>query len=338
MTRTARAVIVDGPGRHRLVRGPLAHPGPGEARVAVYAAAVSPRDRSLYEGTHPHRYPVVPGHEWSGTVDGVGEGVDPALVGRRVVGEPLRGCGACDRCREGAAELCAVHRERAAIPPGAFADAVTVPATSLHALPDDGDLSAAALAAPTAEAVAAVEAGAPGYGERVAVIGAGTVGLLTVQLLASRGVRQLLVVEPRVPRADAAFGMGATDSADLDELYPGGDLDGCWDLVIDTLGGPRTGADGCVALRPGGRLVLAAPTEPGALGLDPALLTTRQVTVRALGPAPSRAWTVAVRALRDGVVDPSGLVSHRLGLEEFATAMELVTGDDPRVGRVLLHP
>ncbi|WP_181767242.1 alcohol dehydrogenase catalytic domain-containing protein, partial [Streptomyces albidus (ex Kaewkla and Franco 2022)] len=128
----ARAVVIDKPGEHRLVTGPRAEPGPGEVRVAVHAAGICASDREVYDGTRPAdyvRYPVTPGHEWSGTVDAVGEGVDPQLLGRKTVAEGFRACLRCERCREGATSLCTSgYEETGFTRPGAFADALVLPA------------------------------------------------------------------------------------------------------------------------------------------------------------------------------------------------------------------
>ncbi|MZE79986.1 alcohol dehydrogenase catalytic domain-containing protein, partial [Streptomyces sp. SID5475] len=136
------------PGAHRIVPAEPAPPGPGEALVRVYAAGVCGSDRELYEGTRAPgyvRYPVTPGHEWSGTVEAVGEGVDPGLVGRKTVGEGFRNCQACERCRAGETSLCTGgYDETGFTRPGAFADTLTLPARLLHVLAPDADLRAAA--------------------------------------------------------------------------------------------------------------------------------------------------------------------------------------------------
>ncbi|MCL7021172.1 alcohol dehydrogenase catalytic domain-containing protein, partial [Vibrio vulnificus] len=121
---------------------PVPEPGPGEVRVAVHAAGICASDREVYDGTRAPgyvRYPIVPGHEWSGTIEAVGEGVDPGLAGRKTVAEGFRACGVCERwCTAG-------YEETGFTQPGAFADHVVVPARLLHPLPDDADLTAAAL-------------------------------------------------------------------------------------------------------------------------------------------------------------------------------------------------
>lgn len=209
-----RAVVLERPGTHRLVTGPRPQPGPGEVRVAVHAAGVCASDREVHDGTRPPayvRYPVTPGHEWSGTVDAVGEGVDPQLVGRRTVAEGFRSCLRCARCREGTTSLCTGgYDETGFTLPGAFADSLVVPARLLHPLADDADLRAAALLEPAAVVAAAVLAGEPRPGDRVAVVGAGTLGLLAVQLLAASSPAELHALDPRLARAELALTMGAT--------------------------------------------------------------------------------------------------------------------------------
>ncbi|MFE4661217.1 zinc-binding dehydrogenase, partial [Streptomyces hydrogenans] len=186
---TDRAVLVERPGAHRLVTRPRPEPGPGEVLVRVAAAGICLSDREVYEGRRAPgyvRYPVVPGHEWSGTVEAVGPGVDPGLAGRPCVAEGFRSCGTCERCRYGETSLCtAGYAETGFTEPGAFADRLLVPARLLHLLPYGSDLRAAALLEPAAVVAAAVRAGGPRPGERIAVVGAGTLGLLATRWLAA---------------------------------------------------------------------------------------------------------------------------------------------------------
>ncbi|MFC4493128.1 zinc-binding dehydrogenase [Streptomyces ovatisporus] len=341
--KDVRAVVVDEPGVHRLVTLPRSSPGPGEVRVAVHAAGICASDRELYDGTRPAayvRYPVTPGHEWSGTVEAVGEGVDPQLTGRKTVAEGFRACLRCDRCREGATSLCTGgYEETGFTRPGAFADSVVLPARLLHLLPDSADLRAAALLEPAAVVAAAVLAAEPRPGERIAVVGAGTLGLLAVQLLAAYSPTRLTAVDPRRPRAEHALSMGATHARTPDE----GGVDpavaaGGYDLVVETAGAPSTAHDACLLARRGGRVVLTGMFEPGAQGIDPVHLSVSQLTVRSVFGASSAAWSFAVRTFGEGLLDPAPLITHELPLSSFGEAVGLVGSGDPTVGKVLLRP
>ncbi|MDB1087738.1 alcohol dehydrogenase catalytic domain-containing protein [Streptomyces sp. ACA25] len=336
---TARAVVVDGPGRHRLVTAPAPVPGPGEVRVTVHAAGICGSDRELYDGNRPAeyvRYPVVPGHEWSGTVDAVGAGVDDTLVGRRTVAEGFRNCQVCARCRVGETSLCgAGYEETGFTLPGAFADRLVVPARLLHPLNRDVDLTAAALLEPAAVSAAAVLTAAPRPGERAAVVGAGTLGLLAVQLLAASSPAELLVVDPRERPARQALAMGATRHCAPGQTPA---LHGRYDLVLETAGAPGTARESCLLARRGGRVVLTGIPGPPAHGIDPAALVTGALTVSGVFGAPSAAWTYAVQAFHAGVLRPAPLITHRLPLESFPEAVGLVGSGDPDVGKVLLLP
>ncbi|MFF0742747.1 zinc-binding dehydrogenase [Streptomyces sp. NPDC004111] len=337
--RAGRALVVDAPGRHRLTEAEPAAPGPGEVLVRVAAAGICMSDRELYDGHRDPgfvRYPVVPGHEWSGTVVAAGPGVDPGLVGRRTVAEGFRSCGTCARCRCGETSLCAGgYAETGFTEPGAFADHLTVPARLLHPLDDDADLRAAALLEPAAVVAAAVRAARPRPGERIAVVGAGTLGLLAVQLLAASSPDALTVIDPRTERGEQARAFGAARTLTPDEAES---AQGHFDLVVETAGAPTTAASSCLLARRGGRVVLTGMFTPGALGIDPVHLSLSQLEIRSVFGAPSAAWSDAVRAFGLGLLDPAPLITHEFPLERFAEAIALVGGGDPRTGKVLLRP
>ncbi|MFI7384903.1 zinc-binding dehydrogenase [Streptomyces sp. NPDC049813] len=331
------AVVVDGPGRHRLVPHEPAAPGPGEARVRVHAVGICGSDREVYQGNRPEgyvRYPLTPGHEWSGVVETVGEGVPDGLVGRKVVGEGFRNCQVCDRCHAGETTLCAAgYEETGFTQPGAMAATLVLPARLLHVLPDDADLSAAALLEPAAcVAAAALKAGAR-PGERVAVVGTGTLGMFAVQFLAAHSPAALLVVGTRDERAALSRQFGATDFRLRTDPLPA-DID----VVIETAGSASAARTAASLLRRGGRLVLTGIPAAGAEGLDPTDLVVRQLEVRTVFGAAPDAWAHAVRAFGAGLLDPAPLVTHEWPLERFADALALVGSGDPKVGKVLLRP
>ncbi|MFJ4757052.1 zinc-binding dehydrogenase [Streptomyces sp. NPDC088763] len=331
------AVVVEAPGRHRLAAHTPRDPGPGEALVRVHAAGICGSDRELYQGNRPEgyvRYPLTPGHEWSGTVAAVGAGVPERLVGRKVVGEGFRNCQVCDRCHAGETTLCeAGYEETGFTQPGAMAATLTLPARLLHVLPDDCDLTAAALLEPAAcIAAAALKAGAR-PGERVAVVGTGTLGVFAVQFLAAGSPGELLVVGTRRDREQLARAYGATAFRTKDEELPGD-----FDVVVETAGSADAAHTSAALLRRGGRLVLTGIPAPGARGLDPTDLVVRQLEVHTVFGAPPDAWAHAVRVFSAGLLDPLPLVTHELPLTEFPQAIELVGSGDPKVGKVLLRP
>ncbi|MFD0685964.1 zinc-dependent alcohol dehydrogenase [Actinomadura fibrosa] len=333
----SQALVIDRPGTYRLVPHRERPPGPGEALVRVHAVGVCGSDRELLNGTRPAgyaRYPVVPGHEWSGTVEAVGPDVPAALTGRKVVGEGFRNCQVCERCHTGEPTLCtAGYEETGFTVPGAMAPTLTLPSRLLHPLPEDADLTAAALLEPAAcAAAAALRAGAR-PGDRVAVVGTGALGLLTAQLLAAVSPRLLTVIGRHPERAGQARACGAHEYRTSDRL----DGTGGFDVVVEAAGAPDSARTAAALLRRGGRLVLTGIPAPGAAGPGPAELVVRQLDVRTVFGAPPAAWAHAVRAFAAGLLDPLPLITHRLPLTAFEEAIALVR-DDPAVGKVVLHP
>lgn len=331
------AVVVEAPGVHRVTAHTPVDPGPGEALVAVHAVGICGSDREVYQGNRPEgyvTYPLTPGHEWSGTVAAVGAGVPASLVGRKVVGEGFRNCQVCDRCHAGQTTLCtAGYEETGFTRPGAMAATLTLPARLLHVLPDDADLTAAALLEPAAcVAAAALKANAR-PGERVAVVGTGTLGMFAVQFLAAVSPAELLVVDVRDDREALSRRFGATGFR-----LPDAELPDDIDVVIETAGSASAARTAAALLRRGGRLVLTGLPAPGADGLDPTGLVVRQLEVHTVFGAPPDAWAYAVRVFGAGLLDPLPLVTHELPLTEFPRAIELVGAGDPRVGKVLLRP
>jgi threonine dehydrogenase-like Zn-dependent dehydrogenase len=331
------AVVVEAPGAHRLVPHEPRDPGPGEALVAVHAVGICGSDREVYQGNRPEgyvRYPLTPGHEWSGTVAAVGAGVPPSLVGRKVVGEGFRNCQVCDRCHAGETTLCtAGYEETGFTEPGAMAATLTLPARLLHVLPGDADLTAAALLEPAACVAAAALKARARPGERVAVVGTGTLGMFAAQFLRAGSPGELLVVGTRRDRESLSREFGATDFRTKDEPLPDD-----FDVVIETAGSADAARTAAALLRRGGRLVLTGIPAPGAEGLDPTDLVVRQLEVHTVFGAPPEAWAHTVRVFGAGLLDPLPLVSHELPLEEFPRAIELVGSGDPKVGKVLLRP
>ncbi|MET9120733.1 MULTISPECIES: zinc-dependent alcohol dehydrogenase [unclassified Streptomyces] len=331
------AVVVEAPGEHRLTAHEPVPPAAGEALVRVHAVGVCGSDRELYQGNRPEgyvRYPLTPGHEWSGTVAEVGAGVPAGLVGRKVVGEGFRNCQVCDRCHAGETTLCtAGYEETGFTQPGAMATTLTLPARLLHVLPDEADLTAAALLEPAAcVAAAALKAGAR-PGERVAVVGTGTLGMFAVQFLRAGSPAELLVVGTRPDRDKLARTFGATDFRTKDQELPAD-----FDVVIETAGSASAARTAASLLRRGGRLVLTGIPAPGAEGLDPTDLVVRQLEVHTVFGAPPEAWAHTVRVFGAGLLSPLPLVTHELPLSGFAEAIELAGSGDPAVGKVLLRP
>jgi threonine dehydrogenase-like Zn-dependent dehydrogenase len=238
----------------------------------------------------------------------------------------------CGPCRNGAPNLCAAgYDETGFTRPGAFADHLVVPARLLHVLAPDADLRAAALLEPAAVIAAAVRHAALRPGETAAVVGAGTLGLLAVQLLSASSPSALAAVDPRAERGGPALSAGAT------VFYrPGEAAEESYDVVLETAGAPGTARAAVALARRGGRVVVTGiPGDPSD-AVPTALLVTRALTVHTVFGAGPADWAYAVRAFDAGVLRPADLITHELPLADFEKALRLSAS--PGAGKVLLRP
>jgi 2-desacetyl-2-hydroxyethyl bacteriochlorophyllide A dehydrogenase len=313
-----RALVLTGPGKAEVRQVPAPVAAPGQVVVEVARAGVCGTDVELFTGEMSYlhsgvsSYPLRPGHEWSGTVREVGASVDESWLGRRVTGDTMIGCGRCRRCRAGRHHVCPQRHElgiRDGLA-GALAERLVFPAAYLHALPDTVDSTAGALVEPAGNAQRCVDAAALEPGERLLVLGTGTIGLLTAMLARARGVEvHLLGQELGFPRS-----LGFERSWTRDSLP---DLP--WDAVVDATNAPSMPGLAVELVEPGRRVV--------CIGLSgtPSLLDTRDavlkdVTVVGILGA-SAGLAPAIAAFASGAVDARPLVAATVPLEEAAAVL-----------------
>ena len=239
---------VQGPEQLRLAERRLGELGPTDVVARVHAAGICGTDVGIYEGTLPYfrtglmRFPVVPGHEWSGVVVAVGAAVTRVKPGDRITSECHIGCGACRLCRLGRYNLCPARARVGLVGiEGAFAEHIVVPEKAVHRLPPELDLETAALIEPATVAFRAVEKLGPLGGKRAMVLGAGPIGLLAALFLRAGGAGWLAVADLERSRLNLASTLGvdlALDPADADveaAVRKATDGDGA-DVVIEATG------------------------------------------------------------------------------------------------------
>jgi 2-desacetyl-2-hydroxyethyl bacteriochlorophyllide A dehydrogenase len=334
-----RAVVIAAPHDLTVTTAQPRPPAAGEALVRVAWAGICGSDREVLAGHRPAeyvRYPVVPGHEWSGTVVEVGPGEDAELLGRKVVGEGFRSCLRCPACRRGETNLCSDgYRETGFTEPGAWAEYLTLPAHLLHVLPADADLRAAAVLEPAACVASACLRAATVPGERVAVVGAGTLGLLAVQFLAAARPAELTVVHPRPSRFPLAGECGASALVTPEQAET---ITGRFDAVIEAAGAPGTARLAMRLARRGGRVVLTGIPAADDRSPTAADIVLSELTVHSVFGASSGAWQHAVRAFATGVLRPELLVTHEIALTDVAEAFRVLEQERETAVKVLLRP
>ena len=316
-----RAFVVTGPGRAEVqeVEPPIAHAG--EVVIDVDRVGLCGTDSEFFSGAMAYlhqgdaAYPMRLGHEWCGTVTAIGDGADPAWLGRWVTGDTMLPCHRCARCRAGRGHLC---EERFEVGirhgrPGALAEQLAMPATALHVLPDSLDVVAGTLVEPGANALRAALAAEPAPGLRLLILGAGAIGLLAAQFAAADGAE--VHVMGRSERSLAfARGLGLAGVWAADELP-----ELVFDAVIEASNDPALPALALDLVEPGGRVVyigLAGVPSP----VDTRTIALKDVTVVGILSG-SPGLVGAIERYGSGSVDPRPLVAATVGLEEVGAIL-----------------
>lgn len=321
-----RAFVLTGPGEGAVQDVPPPVPPAGEVVVDVERVGVCGTDVEFFTGEMAYleqghaRYPLRLGHEWAGRVAAVGDGVDPSWIGRRVTGDTMLGDGLCRRCRRGHPHVCENRQEvgirggRA----GALAEQLAVPVTSLHVLPDAVDATLGALVEPGGNAWRAAHAAQVEPGDRVLVLGPGTIGLLVAMFARAAGAEVHLLGATGESLAFARE-LGFVNAWRADDLP---DLP--FDAVVDASNAGHLPARALELVEPAGRVVyIGLAGRPSTI--DTRTLVLKDVTaVGVLSASPGLGATIAAYAAGD--VDPRPLVAATVGLADVAGVL---AGDRP---------
>jgi threonine dehydrogenase-like Zn-dependent dehydrogenase len=316
-----RALVMTAPGECAVhdVEPPSAPPG--EVVIDVARVGVCGTDVEFYTGHMAYlhdghaAYPMRLGHEWCGVVADVGDGVDSEWIGRRVAGDTMLGCGRCVRCRSGRQHVCEDRTEVGIRNgrPGALAEQLAVPVTSLHRLPDAVDDTVGAMVEPGANALRAARSAQAGEGSRVLVLGPGTIGLLAAGFARAAGaeVHVLGNTEPSLAFAREVGLAGAWTAAQLPPL--------AFDAVIDASTAEELPALALELVEPGGRVVYIGLANTPSV-IDTRTMVLKDVTsVGVLSGSPALAATIEGYAAGD--VDPRPLVAATVGLAQVGDVL-----------------
>jgi 2-desacetyl-2-hydroxyethyl bacteriochlorophyllide A dehydrogenase len=331
-----KAVVIEQPGKVVLAEIDPPTFGQDEILVRSHSVGICPTDLKILHGLMPDgivRYPCIPGHEWSGTVLDGGDSVEGVGRDDRVVCEGMIPCGRCRRCLSHETNLCERYDQIGFTRPGGYAEVVAVPSRVVHRLPETVSLEAGSLIEPASCVLSALDRGALTTGEVVAVIGAGTLGLMTIVLARSLGAQAVFAYGVRDAELKAAKRLGATEV-----LRPGERTEADIDLVVDTAGGVAAMHTGLDVVRRGGRLVLIGTAGEGErLDVSADIFVRKHTEVIGSLSYTSQAWLRALEFAGTGRLELDRFVAARLPLSDFAGGFAMVERPGDLVGRVVLQ-
>lgn len=296
-------------------------PGEGEAVIKVTRCGVCGTDLHMTSG-HGNDFPVnsVIGHEYCGEVVALGKGVDNLKVGQFVTAMPVAGCGRCAPCLAGYPMACAQMQGLV----GGFGEYMRIAATSSIVLPDTLTPADGALIEPLAVGLRGIRLAQMPPGAKVAVLGAGSIGLAAIYWARLLGAGKIVAISRSARRADLALQMGANSFEALGEGEAervSAALGGMPDIVLECVGAVGMTQKAVELAAPGGTVVsLGFCTSPDPI--LPSLATWKQVTIKFSFAYDLREFEHSANALDAGHVEPRLMVSRTVGLDAFPDLFE----------------
>ena len=328
-----KAAVLYGPGDLRIEERPKPSPGSGEALVRVKVCGICRSDYHYWKhgriGEFVVREPLILGHEASGVVEEVGEGVKGLKPGDRVVIEPGVPCGRCRYCREGRYNLCPNVRFMGTPPVnGAFVEYVAWPADFLYKMPDTMTFEEGAMIEPLSVALWAVRRAEFVPGSTAAVFGAGTIGMVTLEALKASGASKIVVVdvddwklEQALKRgADAAVNARCEDPVATIKRETGGE--GA-DYVFEASGAEKASYQAVKAARRGGVIVLIGLYASDEFQYPVLEAIIKEVEIRGVHRY-ANVFPSAIQLVARGSVKVRDLVTHKLPLERLEDGFRIM--------------
>ncbi|MET0781809.1 MAG: alcohol dehydrogenase catalytic domain-containing protein [Microbacterium sp.] len=327
--------MVTAPRRAEVLEVPDPVPAAGELLVEVERVGICGTDVELYTGEmayldqgHTH-FPIRLGHEWTGRVTSVGDPADRSWIGKRVTGDTMLGCGRCEYCLGGVHHVCPDRFEVGIRDgwAGALAERVLVPARFAYEIPEHVSVTAAALVEPGGNSLRAARAADISPGDRVLVLGSGTIGLLAAQFALAAGA-EVHVGGVREGSLALARSLGVHHTKQLADLADSPSDQ--YAAVIEATSNDAMPALSVRLAKPAGRVVYIG------LSSGPSLVDSRDIALKditavgILSASPGLAG--AIEHFADGSVVPDAIVSEVVALEDVPARLEGRRGADAGPG------
>ena len=340
-----KALYITAPGQYGLVDRPTPTPALDEALVKVAKASICHTDVIILAGAPHARYPVIPGHEFSGIVEECGPAVKHIQPGDRVGVHTILGCGQCPACGRGDHLACAHYDELGSKRDGGFAEYCTVPARHLHKLPDHVTLEEAAMLEPLANANSIIRQAEVKWGERVVIIGPGPIGLMAVGVARWLNPSVLALVGTRDNRLALGQSLGATHTVNITESGAAERLKedilggkGA-EVVVECAGTPDALRLAFSIIGWRGRIAIeGAFDEHAQFPIEPYFFLARAMTLKGINGWLTPDFLRGLDMVSAGQIDVKPIITHTLPLAEWEAAFDWVTRRKSEAIKVQIAP
>lgn len=342
-----RALVLTRNKHLELTDYPIPVPGPGEVLIKVAACGICGSDVHGYDGSSGRRIPpIVMGHEAAGTVADLGAGISRFKVGDRVTFDSTIYCGQCAYCARGEINLCD-NRKVVGVScgeyarDGAFAEFVAVPERIMYALPATMAFPEAAMLEAVSVAIHAVRVARLKGGETALVVGAGMIGLLTLQAALAAGCSRVFIADIDSSRLEMAATLGATaiiaksgEALAQECLALTGGFGA--DVVFEAVGREQTIAASVDSVRKGGTVVLIGNITP-TVAIPLQKVVSREIRLQGTA-ASAGEYPQAIELISTGKINVRPLISSVAPLAEGPSWFERLYAHEPNLVKVVLSP
>lgn len=333
--------VMTAPGQITFQEVPDPAAGKGEVVVKIMKIGICGSDIHVYHGTHPFTsYPVTQGHEVSGEICAVGEGVEQFEIGQKVTIQPQVFCGKCYPCTHGKYNLCEELKVMGFQTTGTASEYFAVDASKVTHLPEEMSYDEGAMIEPLAVAVHAVRRVGDVTGMKIAVIGAGPIGNLVAQSAKAMGADAVLVTDISDIRLDKARECGADYTVNTKEKDFGEALEECFgtdkaDVIYDCAGNDISMGQAIKYARKGSTIILVAVFGKMA-NVDLAVLNDHELDLNTTMMYRNEDYIEAIDLVNKGKIDLKPLISRVFAFKDYLKAYEYIDANKESTMKVLI--
>lgn len=334
--------VMTAPGQIEFREVPMPEPAPGEALIKIMKIGVCGSDIHVYHGEHPFTsYPITQGHEVSGLVEKLGEGVTGLTVGQKVTIQPQVVCGECYPCRHGKYNLCEKLKVMGFQTTGVASHYFAVDAKKVTPLPEGMGLDEGAMIEPLAVAVHAVRRAGDVTGQDICVLGAGPIGILVAQAAKGMGARRVMVTDVSSLRLDKAKECGADFCINTKEKDFGEALTECFgpdkaDVIYDCAGNNITMGQAIAHARKGSTIILVA-VFAGMATVDLAVLNDHELDLNTSMMYRTEDYDTAIELVNQRKVQLTPLISKHFAFKDYLEAYKYIDENRESTMKVIIN-
>jgi D-arabinitol dehydrogenase (NADP+) len=344
MLSRMKALVYQGPESFEIADIPTPDVSADQVLIMVDTCGICKTDLHIHRGKFIAQFPLVPGHEFAGEVAEVGSRVTGFEPGDRVTADNAVPCGHCYYCRRDKPLYCENFYSLGCNAPGGFAEYVVVRHDKVFHLPEHVSFDEAAFTEPTACVVHCMDVVDIRPGDDVLLIGAGPAGLVLAQAIANSGASRLVVAAPTKSKLEIARALGADETVTIDRSDLGSSKDEIlglapkgYDVIFDATGSGRITEQCPQFAKYGGKIVVfGVPDEDEKISVSPYDIYRREISLIGSFAQVNR-FPRALDYIANGIVKTGPIVTHSFPLEEYAAALEVLSGDREAL-KIMIKP